>query len=105
MGAIGGQLSGGIVTVTGLSSPVIDKLPMPLANTEYDYLFSSNTKQIILYNNSDAIIEYSYISGGETFPLYPKGFRKIENLYLTSDISLYFKSVKIAQEIKLEFWS
>lgn len=104
MPSIGSQFSVASVTVSGASTPTIDDLDMPLANTEYSYIFPTTARTVCIVNDASGIIQYKYASGGKSLPIHIGSTTIISGLSLTGPLTVYFESASAGQNIKFEYW-
>lgn len=96
--------SGGSPVV--ISKPFIDSVTIAVvAPTEVSFVFPQTTKVITFINTGDTIVEYSYVSGGNFFPLRPGEVYNRTGMRLASAITYYFKSVKAGQLIMIDYWT
>lgn len=94
-----------ISTESGVSTPTIFYLNLTIANTEYSYTFPQNTREYFFVNWNGGLVEYSYISGGDSMPLNFKESREKTKLKLDSSLTVYFKCTNANGLIKIEHWS
>lgn len=94
-----------ISTEAGVSTPTMIELSMPTANTEYTFVFPANTKEYWFVNWGTALVEYGYVSGGIFMPLNLKEAREKLKLKLPGILTIYFKSAKADQLVKIEYWT
>lgn len=102
MAAIG---STSIATESGVSTPTIFYLNMPIANNEYSYTFPQSTRELFFVNWNGGLVEYSYTSGGDTMPLNYKEAREKTKLILNGTLTIYFKCTNANGLVKIEHWS
>lgn len=88
----------------GVSTPLIVYLPLTLAATEYNFTFPANTREYWFVNWGNSLVEYGYVSAGNTMPLHMKEAREKTKLTLTGSLTVYFQSVKPSGLVKIEYW-
>lgn len=88
----------------GVSTPNIVYLNLPLAATEYSYTFPANTREYWFVNWGNSMVEYGYVSAGNTMPLNLKESREKTKLTLTGTLTIYFQSINPQGLVKIEYW-
>lgn len=95
------------ITINGLSSPTIQNISVPLANTEQTLVISSTTKKISLQLRDVATLKIAFVSGqsGTTYyTVFAGSSYEIPNLNLSSSLNLYYQSSR-ATTVEVLTWS
>lgn len=88
-----------------LAKPNINSVSITAVSpTEFSFVFPQDTKAICLINIGDAEVEYAYISGGPFFPLRPGQVYDRASIRMATSMTMYFRSIKTGQTIKIDYW-
>lgn len=91
-----------------VSTPNIQNISIPTANTEQSFSFPSSTKNFEVKLRGSGRLQISYTSGasGTNFITVPIGASyKINDLNLSSNLSIYFQSSKASETLEIEYWN
>lgn len=97
------------VTITGVTTPTIANVGIPLANTEVSYLLPAGTRSFyISLRDSSANLKLAYILGdsGITYITIHRGnWYSEEDLSLVAPTTLYFQADTAAQTAEIVHWT
>jgi len=88
-------------------APYVVNIPMPLANTEYNYPLLANTKQIMFKSRNNSLLKFTFAAGqsGTTFITVPEGSTyTLEGIDQTTSITLYFQSPNVSETLEIISW-
>lgn len=100
-----GQLSADLV---GSTTPVITRVAMTTAATEYSYTLPANCRQYMIKLSGSAVLQLAYVSGDSSvnYLTVPRNcFYAESDLKLTSTVTLYFQSNQSSQVAEIVAWS
>ena len=97
---------GGGSSLNPVTTPFIDTLNVPLANTEVPYTLPTNTKRFKIQNRDNGLIRLSYISGFTTdfWSIFPGDVFEEDWINLVS-LTIYVESNKPLQTLEILSWS
>lgn len=99
---------GSINVITGAPvSPQIINIPVPNANTEYDFIIPQNTGRYRFRARGNAKVKYSFESGKtdtEYFTVIPGNIESEDNLKLNGNLTVYFRANKSNEILELLLW-
>jgi hypothetical protein len=93
-----------VVTVTGVTSPQIDHVPLLLANTEYTVVLPSNIKKFLLKGQNKGNLKVRYASGADPLTV-PYGVYYSEGDIDVVTVTVYIESTTASQVVELVTWS
>jgi len=96
------------LTIGGVDTPLIQRIPIVASNTEYSFSISSATKKVQFRAVAKGKVKYSFISGqsGTNFITVAKGKTEIINeLALTGSLTVYFQSDTASEVLEVLSWS
>lgn len=99
----GGNLN---VSISGSGTPLIARISMPLAATEYSYTFPDGTKQFLIKLVNAQSLQVTYVSGDSStnYLTVPRTcFYAESDLDLTSK-SIYFQCPVASQTVEILAW-
>ncbi len=94
--------------LTGISTPVITTVAMPLANTQYSFTFPATTKKAFFQVEGNSKLQYSFTSGQTAtnyISLHPGVGFEIEDLDLSGSLTLYFEASKAGDSLQVLYWT
>jgi len=94
--------------LTGISTPTITNISIPLANTEQSYVLPIGTKKFFFQIEGTAKLQYSFTSGqsGTNYITVFGGAREqVDGLELSSALTLYFQASKANEKLQLMYWT
>ena len=96
-----------VVVGNGIGSdPTVANLNTPIANTEYSFVFPTETKKIRIKARNNSLLKYTTIMGqsGTTFiSVKPGNVEVIENININTPLTLYFQSTA-PEVIEFLYW-
>ena len=93
------------VTLNDPINPLFDVLDMPLANTEYSYVFPTALRKYRIKARGNFSFVYSNVSGFSTlYETVPLGY-VVEEYLGAADITLYFKSPSPSVTLEIVSWT
>lgn len=91
-----------------ITTPEIENIPVPNANTEYSHTLPSSTKFFKLNSRYDSIINLSFTNGGSsvTYRRITPGFQYESPLSfeIGATITFYFQTSKSNEVVEIESW-
>lgn len=96
------------VNINQPGSPAILNVSAPVSGTEYSFTLPTDTGEFRIRSRSNGKIQFAYTSGqsGTTFLSVPPGSsRTVNNLDLTSSLTVYFQSTKTTDTLEVEYWT
>ena len=96
------------VTSNPITTPLITRVPVPLANTEYSFTIAAVTKKVKFRAGRRGKLQYAF-SSGDSFTGYytvDKGDQEIFNsLDLIGSITVYFNSDTAGETLEILEWN
>lgn len=93
--------------VTGISSPVINNISIAVANTEQSFVIPATAKKVFFQMEGTSRLQYSFTSGqsGTNYiTLHPGVGFEIENLELSSSLTLYYQATSAGDTLQILYW-
>ena len=93
------------VSVESVSSYTVALLAMPLANTEYTYVFPLGTKTFGFRNRNSGVLKLKHMTGGPYFTFDPYVTNWVNDIKSSATVTVYFESPSASQNVELIYWA
>ena len=106
---IGGKIGYDVNVINSgeLQSPAITSLNMPIAGTEYVFVFIAGTKELSFRSRKKSTLQYGWAagdSGTNYFSLMPGNIKEIKKINPGLVVTLYIRSTKATDTLEIEYW-
>jgi len=96
------------IIISGIDTPALTNIAIPTANTEQSFSIAATTKKIQMRVRGRGRLRYTFTSGtsGTNFFTVSKGAQeRIDNLDLSSGVTVYFQSDTAGETLEVLQWS